>query len=251
MESPERCRRLLRRSALQSTFSRGRPRFDGDTVSQDACRGPSTSTKDGKPSNCGHAARSRSLITCERPPRSACGPGTGCHLAGWLPTASSDVGGEIFRGWLQAVVPLLHAGSDNTEADTHRRFLRGCIFGRGCESPRLHHHSLAALARGLAALRAARGSRFPVPGSGFRVRGSGFATIGDCCRPSLRAVRSARFSSPSSPARPRRSRRLLLPISSCRKKAAGRWPCGRSTGKRCSAWTNWPKSLASRRAKTR
>ena len=36
------------------------------------------------------------------------------------------------------VFPPLHAGYDTTEVDTHRRFLRGCIFGRGCESPRLH-----------------------------------------------------------------------------------------------------------------
>ena len=53
-------------------------------------------------------------------------------------TAALDVSGEIFRGWCPAVFPLLHAGRDTTEADTHRRFLRGCIFGPGCKSRRLH-----------------------------------------------------------------------------------------------------------------
>jgi hypothetical protein len=43
-----------------------------------------------------------------------------------------------FRGWRPAVFPSLHAGRDNTEADTHRRFPRGCIFGPGCNSRRLH-----------------------------------------------------------------------------------------------------------------
>jgi hypothetical protein len=56
-----------------------------------------------------------------------------------LLTAVPDVSGEIFRGWCPAVVPLLHAGRDTTEADTHRRFLRGCIFGPGCKSRRLHY----------------------------------------------------------------------------------------------------------------
>ena len=34
--------------------------------------------------------------------------------------------------------PFLDAGSETIEADTHRRFLRGCIFGPGCKSRRLH-----------------------------------------------------------------------------------------------------------------
>jgi hypothetical protein len=54
-----------------------------------------------------------------------------------LLTAALDVSGEIFRGWCPAVFPPLHAGRDTTEADTHRRFLRGCIFGPGCKSRRL------------------------------------------------------------------------------------------------------------------
>jgi hypothetical protein len=102
-------RRFLRgcvfgRGCESPRLHRGRPRFDGDTVSQDACRGPSTSTKDGKPSNCGHAARSRSLITCERPPRSACGPGTGCHLSrlavdGYLERQRRDFSGLVPGGF--------------------------------------------------------------------------------------------------------------------------------------------------------
>jgi hypothetical protein len=41
--------------------------------------------------------------------------------------------------------PRLDVGSEILAADTHRRFLRGCIFGRGCESRRLHstHRRLA------------------------------------------------------------------------------------------------------------
>src|SRR5687767_3065273 len=121
------------------SHKRGRPRFDGSTVSQDACRGPSTSTKDGNQPNCGFAARSRSLRTCERLPSSAYGWGADVILVGWLSPAASDGDGEIFRGWCPAVFPLLHAGRDTSEADTHRRFLRGCIFGPGCNSRRLHH----------------------------------------------------------------------------------------------------------------
>src|SRR6185295_18722276 len=56
--------------------------------------------------------------------------------------AAPDISGEIFRGWCPAVFPPLHAGRDTTEADTHRRVLRGCIFGPGCKSRRLHHLSL-------------------------------------------------------------------------------------------------------------
>jgi len=45
------------------------------------------------------------------------------------------------RGWRPAVFPSLHAGRDNTEADTHRRLPRGCIFGPGCNSRRLQYYS--------------------------------------------------------------------------------------------------------------
>src|SRR5580765_2667315 len=68
----------------EQAFVRGRTRFDGDTVSQDACRGPSTSSKDGNQPNCGYAARSRSLITCERLPSPAYGRGPDVILVGWL-----------------------------------------------------------------------------------------------------------------------------------------------------------------------
>jgi hypothetical protein len=73
-------------------------RFDGDIVSQDACRGPSTSTKDGNQPNCGYAARSRSVKPCERPLRSACGPELDVISVGWLLTVASDVSGEISSG---------------------------------------------------------------------------------------------------------------------------------------------------------
>src|SRR4029453_3585834 len=59
---------------------------------------------DGNNHNCGHAARSRSLRTCERPPRSACGPGVDVISAGWLLAGISDVSNEIFWGWLPAVL---------------------------------------------------------------------------------------------------------------------------------------------------
>ena len=55
---------------------------------------------DGNNHNCGHAARSRSLNPCERPLRSACGPGVDVISAGWPLTVVPDVGGEIFWGWL-------------------------------------------------------------------------------------------------------------------------------------------------------
>jgi hypothetical protein len=59
---------------------------------------------------------------------------------------------RFFWGWLpDGSSPLLHVGSDKSEADTHRRFLRGCIFGRGCESRRLHQ--LPSTRMGLRALR--------------------------------------------------------------------------------------------------
>src|SRR6185312_6897903 len=86
------------------SFKRGRTRFDGSTVSQDACRGPSPSLKDGNQPNCGYAARSRSLNTCERPPSAACGWGTDVISAGWLTLAVPDGVGEIFRGWHSAVL---------------------------------------------------------------------------------------------------------------------------------------------------
>src|SRR4029453_10313964 len=94
------------RHDLAHLFRRGRPRFDGDTVSQDACRGPSPSLIRWNNHNCGYAARSRSLNPCERPPRSACGPGVDVISAGWLLTVAPDVSGEIFRGWLPAVLAV-------------------------------------------------------------------------------------------------------------------------------------------------
>src|SRR3954453_6411701 len=92
---------------------------------------------DGNQHNCEHAARSRSVKPCERPLRSACGPELDVIQAGWLLTVASNVSGEIFRGWCLTVFPSLHVRRDTTEADTHRRFLRGCIFGPGCKSRRL------------------------------------------------------------------------------------------------------------------
>ena len=79
------------------------------------------------------------------------GRGPDVIQAGWLSPATSDGDSEIFRGWFPAVLPPLDAGSDTSEADTHRRFLRGCIFGRGCESPRLQ----PSLARNVSELRLA------------------------------------------------------------------------------------------------
>ena len=49
---------------------------------------------DGNQHNCEHAARSRSVKTCERPVRSACGPELDVISAGWRLTAISDVSGE-------------------------------------------------------------------------------------------------------------------------------------------------------------
>src|SRR6476619_1318676 len=66
------------------------------------CRAPLTRKSGGKP-NCEYAARSRSLITCERSPRSTYGSGAERHLVGWSPSAVSTDGGEIFRGWSLAV----------------------------------------------------------------------------------------------------------------------------------------------------
>src|SRR4029453_2564322 len=74
----------LARRVQWRELQRGRTRFDGDTVSQDACRGPSTSTKDGNQPNCGYAARSRSLRACERLPSPAYGRGPDVILVGWL-----------------------------------------------------------------------------------------------------------------------------------------------------------------------
>jgi len=73
-------------------------------------------------------------------PDQPAGRGPDVIFAGWLLTAVLDVGGETFSGLVPGGSSTLpHAGSETSEADTHRRFLRGCMFGPGCKSRRLHH----------------------------------------------------------------------------------------------------------------
>jgi hypothetical protein len=65
----------------------------------------------------------------------------GCRRSPWTP-AARFFGAGSRRFW-----PRLHVGSDTIDADTHRRFLRGCIFGPGCKSRRLHRSTRRARAR--------------------------------------------------------------------------------------------------------
>ena len=53
---------------------------------------------DGKKPNCGHAARTRSLNTCERLLRSACGPERDVILVGWRLPVALDGSGETSLG---------------------------------------------------------------------------------------------------------------------------------------------------------
>ena len=69
---------------------------------------------DGNNHNCGHAARSRSVKPCERPPRSACGPGTGCHLSRLVADTWSRMSVTRFSG---AGFRRLFAASSRRERD--------------------------------------------------------------------------------------------------------------------------------------
>jgi hypothetical protein len=113
---------------------------------------------DGNNHNCGHAARSRSLITCERPPRSACGPGLDVISAGWLLAASPDVGDEIFRGWFLAVVRRF--STPGTRFQKRIRIVDSCgdVFSDPGANPGASIYQFAAgpHPRGLPALRFAR-----------------------------------------------------------------------------------------------
>ena len=69
---------------------------------------------DGNNHNCGYAARSRSVKPCERPPRSACGPGTGCHLSRLVADTWSRMSVTRFSG---AGFRRLFAASSRRERD--------------------------------------------------------------------------------------------------------------------------------------
>src|SRR5262249_60465831 len=75
---------------IYRSFRRGRNGFDGGKDSRDACRAPSPRKSGGTQRNCGHAARSRGLISRDVPPVFASGAGTDVITGGWASLAVSE-----------------------------------------------------------------------------------------------------------------------------------------------------------------
>src|SRR5215831_21239055 len=78
--------------------ARGRNGFDGGKNSRDACRAPSPRKSGGTQRNCGHAARSRGLISRDVPPVFASGAGTDVITGGWSSLAVPTGGDEMHSG---------------------------------------------------------------------------------------------------------------------------------------------------------
>src|SRR5258708_3314860 len=167
----------------------------------------------------------------------------------WLEPVVLDGSGEILWGWRPAVFPALYAGRDTIETDTHRRFLRGCTFGPGCNSRRLHFSYFARVGPRLAAhARCALGP--PLRGGSLRpsLAAAGASDVEWCPeRASPRWAARARGALapplPGGSLRPSRAAGGAPPVVLCRGRGRPRG-CPRSLRARAAATRRFPPALA-------